>query len=206
VIPEERPIFQGFPKLARLFGDITITEKIDGTNAAVVILSAAEVRDLSQVLAFSDDGDVMVMFAQSRTRLITPEDDNFGFAKWVQDNQDELWRLGPGHHFGEWWGKGIQRNYGLNERRFSLFNTARWPAPSRPACCHTVPVLMAWKTTSPENFAAGVGTAMADLALDGSWAAPGWGRPEGIVVYHGPSKRSFKYTLDGDGHKGGVRE
>ena len=50
--------------------------------------------------------------------------------------------LGVGQHFGEWWGFGIQRGYGLHERRFSLFNTGRWSDPAvRPACCGVVPVL-----------------------------------------------------------------
>jgi hypothetical protein len=79
---------------------------------------------------------------RSRSRWITPDDDNFGFAAWVEANRDELLTLGPGRHFGEWWGSGIQRGYGLpkGEKRFSLFNVSRW-GESRPACCHVVPVL-----------------------------------------------------------------
>ena len=34
--------------------------------------------------------------------------------------------LVPGRHFGEWWGSGIQRGYGLDEKTFSLFNAYRW--------------------------------------------------------------------------------
>ena len=78
--------FKGFPKMARLSREIIVTEKIDGTNAQVFI---------------TDDGDVM---AGSRTRWIYPGDDNFGFAAWVQEHRDELLTLGPGQHFGEWWG------------------------------------------------------------------------------------------------------
>ena len=120
------PEFTGFGKIARLVGDMTITEKIDGTNAAVGI---------------TEDGDV---YAQSRSRIITPKDDNFGFAAWVEAHTDELLNLGPGVHFGEWWGMGIQRKYGLTERRFSLFNVARWANGwERPACCPVVPILYA---------------------------------------------------------------
>jgi hypothetical protein len=69
-----------------------------------------------------------MMLAGSRSQYITPERDNHGFARWVQDDADELWALGEGRHFGEWWGSGIQRGYGLQkgEKRFSLFNVARW--------------------------------------------------------------------------------
>lgn len=171
--------FEAFPKLSRLFRDCTITEKLDGTNAAVVITA---------------DGEIG---AQSRNRLITPEDDNYGFAKWVQANKEELLRLGPGRHFGEWWGQGIQRKYGLTEKRFSLFNTHRWDHPGRPSCCGVVPVLHKglFTTNAVEN-------ALAMLMTFGSLAAPGFQDPEGVVVYHHASGELYKVTLGGDGHKG----
>src|ERR1700744_4152565 len=82
--------------------------------------------------------------AQSRNRLLTPgKNDNYGFAGWVEENKEELFKLGPGHHFGEWWGKSIARNYGLDERRFSLFNVKRWVEDTKPSCCHVVPVIYA---------------------------------------------------------------
>ena len=52
----------------------------------------------------------------------------FGFARWVETNRERLITLlGPGLHFGEWWGSGIQRGYGLTkgDKRFSLFNVER---------------------------------------------------------------------------------
>jgi hypothetical protein len=57
-----------------------------------------------------------------------------------EEHRDDLLTLGPGRHFGEWWGAGIQRRYGLTEKRFSLFNVTRW-GEARPACCHVVPTL-----------------------------------------------------------------
>lgn len=114
--------FVPFPKIPRLKRGCIITEKIDGTNAQVVI---------------GEDGSVR---AGSRTRWITPDNDNFGFASWVKQHEEELRELGPGQHFGEWWGVGIQRGYGLSERRFSLFNATRWKDEC-PSCCHVVPVL-----------------------------------------------------------------
>lgn len=60
-----------------------MSEKIDGTNAQIVI---------------SDDGTEL--WTASRNRYITPEDDNYGFAKWVAANRDELIKLGPGRHYG----------------------------------------------------------------------------------------------------------
>lgn len=167
--------FKEFPKIARLKRETTITEKIDGTNACVIV---------------TEDGQIA---AQSRSRLITPEDDNFGFARWVADNAEELAKLGPGHHYGEWWGAGIQRRYGLAEKRFSLFNTARWNEnnPNRPECCSVVPVL--W-----QGDLSGVDTVLNQLRESGSVAAPGFMNPEGVVVYHSSSRTMFKVTLEKD--------
>lgn len=168
--------FEGFPKIARLSRGCVITEKIDGTNAAVCIDECGEV------------------WAQSRTRIITPEEDNFGFARWVQEHADELRALGPGRHFGEWWGAGIQRKYGLSEKRFSLFNTARWTEPSLyPACCSVVPVLYEGLFTTDA-----VAEAIMRLRSQGSYAAPGFMQPEGVIVWHEAARIMFKKTLDKD--------
>lgn len=170
--------FEPFPKLYRLSREIIITEKLDGTNAQIFI---------------SEDGEIK---AGSRTRYISLENDNFEFARWVEDNKEELLQLGPGRHFGEWWGSGIQRGYGLKNRVFSLFNTSRWEE-NRPSCCSVVPVL----------YKGSFSTSVVDSALEvldsmGSAAAPGFMKPEGVVVFHTASNTCFKKTLHGDGHKG----
>jgi hypothetical protein len=139
------------------------------------------------------------MVCQSRSRIITPADDNFGFAAWVSAHRDELLGLGDGSHFGEWWGAGIQRRYGLSEKRFSLFNVGRWteenPAPS---CCHLVPILY-----TGDFDTAAIDATMAKLAAEGSAAAPGFMKPEGIIVCHTASRCLFKRTIEKDEyHKG----
>lgn len=160
--------FQPFPKIARLNRECVITEKIDGTNAQVSI---------------DDDGVIM---AGSRSRWITPgkSTDNYGFAAWVQDNADELRKLGPGNHFGEWWGSGIQGGYGLpkGEKRFSLFNVALWEDNNlRPDCCRVVPTLYRgpFSTLAVED-------AVRRLRDYGSIAAPGFMKPKGIIVWQRP--------------------
>lgn len=181
-IRETFPPFVEFPSIPRLFRDVVVTEKIDGTNASVHV---------------TEDGQV---WAASRTRYITPESDNFGFARWVALHRDELREgLGVGQHFGEWYGSGIQRGYGLvnGEKRFALFNTHRW-SESRPECCEVIPTL--W--TGPFDTEAIVGVANL-LFMSGSKIVPGYTKPEGIVIYHTHAKHSFKYTFDkNDGHKG----
>jgi hypothetical protein len=185
-----------------------ITEKIDGTNAAIGIVPAGTFTfgqgGTPGLVAFGkiDDAEYVV-YAQSRKRLITPDDDNYGFARWVCDNAIDLVPiLGPGLHFGEWWGQGIQRNYGLDHRRFSLFNTSRWgwlndpqarEAKAIPDQLWSVPVLM------QHTFATTVILeTMADLYKFGSSANPGFMKPEGIVVYHTAANVMFKQTFEGD--------
>lgn len=173
----EHPEFESFGKIARLNREIVITEKIDGTNAQVLI---------------TEDGDI---FAGSRNRWITSAEDNFGFARWVEGNRLDLLELGPGRHYGEWWGQGIQRGYGLTEKRFSLFNTARWNEKNVPECCHVVPVL--WEGPIFDSYA--IHWTLDVLRSEGSVAAPRFMDPEGIVIFHTHSRQLFKVTLKNDG-------
>ena len=169
--------FQEFPKIARLSRGCVITEKIDGTNAQILITENGE------------------FYTGSRTRWITPDDDNYGFSRWAHDHKAELMCLGVGNHFGEWWGQGIQRKYGLSEKRFSLFNTSRWCADVQvpPLCCHVVPVLYSGVFTSTA-----VDDAIERLRASGSVAAPGFMKPEGVVVYQSAGRCYFKKTLEKD--------
>lgn len=168
--------FEPFQKIARLSRECTITEKIDGTNACIYI---------------GEDGQFLT---GSRTRWITPEDDNFGFSKWAHENKDDLMRLGPGRHFGEWWGCGIQRKYGLDAKKFSLFNVSKWGDElNRPACCDVVPVMYNGLFVMDA-----VSECIERLRFKGSVAAPGFMNPEGIIIYHHAANLYFKKTLDKD--------
>jgi hypothetical protein len=176
--------FVEWPKTSRLFRDITITEKIDGTNAAVNI---------------AEDGTCV---AQSRTRCLTNEvPDNFGFRAWVLENSVGLFNvLGPGRHFGEWWGRGIQRGYDLDHKRFSLFNTHKWGEADLSA----VPQLSVVPVLAQYTFDTGFVSAMVHLLKkEGSVAAPGYDKPEGVCVYHHASNNIFKVLIENDeGRKG----
>lgn len=168
--------FQEFPKISRLSRECVVTEKIDGTNAQILI---------------SDRGDEILRVG-SRSKWITVKSDNAGFARWVEANTEELLRLGPGSHFGEWWGCGIGRTYNLSEKRFSLFDVNRWGnAETRPSCVHCVPEL--WRGNFDDMD---VNQILKDLSTSGSKAYPGFMFPEGVVVCHIPSGFLFKKTLD----------
>jgi len=177
--------FIEFPKIARLSRAIVVTEKIDGTNGCICI---------------GEDGSFQI---GSRTRWLTPETgDNHGFMLWALTNKDELMKLGPGSHFGEWWGSGIQRGYGLvnGEKRFSLFNVHRWDDDSvRPACCSIVPLIARGVFTTDL-----VEESLNELKNHGSVAAPGFMRPEGIVIFHTAQGHMFKKTIEKDEQPKGI--
>ena len=197
-------MFEPFPKIPRLRRDCTITEKIDGTNAQVYVetvapevFAADHPSDLiERGWIYSPKGGVR-MVAGSRSRWLdtSKTGDNFGFAKWVAAHADELAALGPGRHFGEWYGAGIQRGYGLVEKRFALFNTDKWGGTAaRPACCDVVPVLYQGLFCDKA-----VEDALLELRHCGSRAAPhGFGDPEGIVVFMHASHTLHKVTLEKD--------
>jgi hypothetical protein len=202
--------FPEFPKIARLSRGCVITEKIDGTNASVFIDAERLCDDGLEEGAVAQVGGLTI-YAGSRTRWITPAADNFGFAAWVKAHAEELVTLGPGHHYGEWWGSGVQRGYGFKDgkRTFSLFNTARWDYTTkdrekyptdRPLCCDCVPVLYCGPFVS-----SAVETALEYLRAKGSVAAPGFARPEGVVIYHEASRTLFKKTLEKDEEPKGLR-
>lgn len=211
--------FQAWPKIPRLNRNCVATEKIDGTNAAVIVEAVApgwpkHEFELARVDLDLTDARELAVFAQSRKRLLnTNEDggkgaDNFAFAAWVKENALELAAvLGEGRHYGEWWGNGIQRGYGQETKRFSLFNVHRWHdqdangfgASSCPNCCSVVPVL-----TAGNGINAVADDALSMLEDSGSFAAPGFDDPEGIVVFHTAAKQSFKVTLVGDESPKGI--
>lgn len=172
-IVSEELEFQPWPKIGRVSPfKVTVSEKMDGTNACIIIK------------------DAIIIAVQSRKQFITPEADNFNFALWVKDNSTDLLKLGEGHHYGEWVGPGIQKNpHQLKEKTFFLFNTARWNPdnPNRPDCCKTVPVLFQGTLeahTIPE------------LLKDLTFNAIGTNiRPEGVVCYYASFKKYTKHTI-----------
>ena len=186
--------FKEFPKMPRLSREIVITEKIDGTNGGINLLPI-------ELEEFPTDPNIVFTMSglnvrvASRNKWITPgkSNDNAGFAGWVLQNAEEIVKLGEGHHFGEWWGKGIQRGYGLNEKRFSLFNVSRWDSEDRPACCHVVPTLFRGNFNTLQ-----VDYTLAELATNGSSAAPGFMKPEGIIIWHTAGNFGFKKTIEKD--------
>lgn len=173
--------FHRMPKIPRYFRSIVVTEKLDGTNAAILI---------------NDEG----VFGCSKNKILSPgkSTDNFGFAAWVESCKDDLKNaLGFGLHRGEFWGVGVNRGYGLIERRFSLFNTHKWTLPYLdgllPSGVHVTPTL--YKGPHDQYW---IIHCLDNLKTYGSYAAKGYMNPEGIVVFHEQSGHLYKITLEND--------
>lgn len=201
--------FQKWASIPRLSKElVTVTEKIDGTNSCIRIRAVAD-NELCDV-----DSTCMrltyvaqqwyAIWAQSRTRFLKPtkEEDNFGFAQWIEDNAPELVKiLGVGDHYGEWWGSKIQRGYGLDkgERAFSLFNAPRW----RDTLHHNEPrtsisnlyVVPTLYTGSLYDM--NLSELREDLEANGSVVQPGF-KAEGMIVYLRELRSSYKVLLEND--------
>ncbi len=192
-------MFEAFPKLTRFSHGWTVTEKIDGTNSQIIITHQDNIKDSDPKAIAYDNG--YYIHAGSRNRLIYPGNDNAGFAAFVSSNAGALIEaLGEGRHFGEWWGSGIQRRYDMKEKRFSLFNVNRWQGPKDngmlPPQVDVVPALLLnqYVGDTSKTF----DDILEGLRIGGSHAAPGFMNPEGIVMFHYPSRTTFKKTFDYD--------
>ena len=166
--------FKAWGKITRGKGQVvTITEKLDGTNACIIIKEGK------------------IIGVQSRTRLITPEDDNYGFAKWVYTNQEQLELLGDGYHYGEWYGEGIQKNHHKKDSKYlALFNTFRFheknPLP-KGVNIEIVPILF---IGALENV--NIDDIMVNLTQAShieEYIA------EGVIIYYHNTKAFEKYTF-----------
>lgn len=196
--------FQKWPSIPRLSKErMIITEKIDGTNACVIICPVSQLEEGSAnpLVVTEIDGVMWAIWAQSRSRFITVESDNFGFAKWVYQNADGLVEvLGIGKHYGEWWGSGVQRGYDIGEKRFSLFNAPYWQDsisylfPTTPVKeLRTVPLLYAGPVDWTKS------ESVRETLSKGSVAAPNFkGKAEGMVVFLREAQTSYKILLEND--------
>lgn len=212
--------FREWPKIHRLNREVIVTEKIDGTNACIIVdpLDSAYSEDCKYVsdlgagkldggdndpgIVVDLNGSRAVVAAQSRKRVISPGSDNFGFARWVRENAEQLANLlGYGYHFGEWYGSGVQRGYGLQngEKRFMLFNVDRWA--NLPL---VVPGLEVATVLWRGNFdTEAIANVVENLNFYGSFHVKDFDRPEGVVVYHVAANTAFKVTCEKDEqHKG----
>lgn len=180
------PEFKDFGKIAR-FRTLRcrISEKIDGTNAQIYVPS---------------DPSAPVLAASRNRWLLPGTSDNFDFRVFVAEHAELFRRLGPGRHFGEWWGRKIGRVYGLETRRLSMFNHDRFSGglpEGLPPNVDMVPILY----EGPVDSGA-IQATIDRLYSEGSVACPGWTKPEGVIIEIAGMR--WKVTDNGDKHKGEV--
>lgn len=202
------PEFESFPDIKKLkSAALFITQKIHGSNAQIYVYKnreylqtmdrhpgEEEAADLAaknpgktvvfehsqdfynKVIAYTESLDLV---CGSRTRWIAPGDDNFGFAEMVHEHKQEfIEKLGPGRHYGEWAGPGINSGEGLTKKTFVLFDHWRYPA-ERPLPPNTIVVPVLY---SGEFDLSKIEECMNDLKTNGSKLVAGFMAPEGVVV------------------------
>ena len=231
--------FVEFKKIPRLSRDIIVTEKLDGSNGQICVFSLESIKKEFAVIEqmyewieqyclyihpenpHVEESDKLYLFAASRNRWLTTgkQNDNHAFAYWVKEHACDLVMLGEGRHFGEYYGKSIQRGYGLEEKRFALFNVSKWAKRKEgvylndlrektnnpkleycPDCCEVVPILYEGMFDTEV-----IDASIEGLKRNGSKAVPGFMNPEGICVFHTAAGQYFKKTLVGDDKPKGVK-
>lgn len=182
--------FKEWPKIPRggKGETITITEKIDGTNACVIV---EELVGGPRVLGAQSRSKMLISRMRGDDDVWSDHGDNYGFAAWVKENELELAKLGEGYHYGEWAGPGIQKNpHNLDKKTFFLFNSERWRdgRQERPAGVECVPVL----------YEGEKGDHTIDNVMDDLWhrsKQEGY-HPEGIVIWYHKTRRYEKVTFE----------
>jgi len=176
-----------------------ISEKVDGTNGLIEIEY--------------DDGLLAVRFG-SRNRWLTLSSDNAGFmnffamfakkiaivpdilrAKAVNelDNRNKVCS-NPIRIYGEWYGKGIQRGYGLDTKYFMPFHTILAEALIEANVPNIMPPHIMYTGKFDKQIADDM---MNLLRTHGSGVTPGYFNPEGIVVYFPTYQFCLKDTFEG---------
>lgn len=95
-----------------------------GNTKAVTYRSKVKLHGTNAGIRVTSNGQV---FALSRSSVITPTNDNAGFAKWVEGRADQLAKLavrGDIVVYGEWCGPGIQKQVAVNkipDKTFAIF-------------------------------------------------------------------------------------
>ncbi len=167
--------------------EITITQKMDGTNA--------------QINIFEDEKGNIQAIPCSRNRVISVDDDNYGFARFVDHNKEELIELlGVGRHYGEWCGPGIQTGEGLKYKTLFLFDRQKMYERKTVQKCralkiHPVPLLLE-DLVKIEDVNKNILEKFNMLKNLGS-CFNGFNNPEGIVVEM--FGQLFKYTYEREG-------
>lgn len=187
---QELPAFAKWPSIQRLSSETCfVTEKIDGTNGVIYVPESPE----EPVLAGSRER----WLTHADGEPPTTQTDNFGFGVWVHERSEALRQLGPGRHYGEFHGIGIQRNYGLPDRRWASFEYWRTDLDILGVC--VVPVLYEGSPDTLLQMRPPWDYWVEQLKESGSRLYPGFTDPEGVVItFKNMNKAKFKRLCKND--------
>lgn len=181
--------FKTWPKTTRLCSKCVITEKLHGSNGAVIFYIVRN--------GLFNPTYTIYVAAQTRNRLVDVNDDQTGIAKWTLQNQETLIKdlvqyqdpetpvIGTFYHYGEFMTRGHK------EPHFYLFNTRRWSGSQfHTPTLKTVPILF-----EGEFYEGLVEEMLEDLRTNGSRVHPGI-PAEGVVTYW-PGDDTMKKSYTG---------
>ncbi len=196
------PEFHKYFKIPRIENEtFTISEKIDGSNGLIYV-HHARFDDVKKGV------DRSYILAGSRSKWLIDDGsktwDNHGFGSWVEENEEDLYSLDEGYHYGEWYGKGINRGYGLLDKRFMLFNYGRYAEKLRLAdsgLLFNMPTKVQVETVFHHNVKFEqlfqiIAEVRYHLTHDGSKHVQGYIKPEGLIVRSELSGKLWKVIID----------
>jgi len=93
-------MFEGFPN-AQIYIVPANEIGVEGINPASQEAIFQNKYALAYDVNLVDNPLGLFISAGSGNKMLTLEEDNFGFARWVSDNAKELFKLGPGRHYYE---------------------------------------------------------------------------------------------------------
>lgn len=168
-VVQDKSEFKAWREIEKFTGiHVIVTEKIHGANCHVNVVS-------------QPDGSLKAI-AGKRTSYVGTQG-LFGFGEFVTSNEKEICeKLGPGRHYAEWTGAGVNGDYGLKNKTAVLFNT-RHHGPKKaagvlPDRFDVVPVLYDGPYVQEK-----IDEVLADLKANGSKFSHGYMRPEGVVLF-----------------------
>ena len=131
-MPEHIP----FPEIQQFRNTIrTVRERAEHDTLPLPILSfvgSVKLHGTNASVVFPEEGG---FYCQARTHVITPQEDNAGFARWVDSNKELFTSLDKSGLavYGEWCGQGIQKGVAISQvpKQFVVFairhlETGRW--------------------------------------------------------------------------------
>lgn len=198
-------LISDWPTIPRLTESLIVTEKLDGVFGKIHISDYPPSTYTSDhTVTKTPDGRAFIVTAATRDFKLKHDTDYFGFREWVYAHAQSLAMiLGPGDHFGEWWGGGIRRGYGLpdGDRRFSLFDFNRWSSMIGQTLEMTevdeirvVPII----TTLSSFDSSDIHRLLDLLRRTGSYAEVGYKPAEGVVIYNTDGLPVVKAVLKDD--------